>query len=165
MLAGAVGFIFMNHYPAYGPATGGIGSAKGEEALMPGISVSYEDGSYLQRLIKRHGEVKVRIKTTDKSWPATSWNVIADLVGSDENPEVVMLGSHYDGHDISQGAQDPASGAVAVMEAARLLATHAPSLPCTVRFALWGVEEIGLLGSTEYADRARSRPRQHALLL
>ena len=64
-----------------------------------------------------------------------------------------MLGSHYDGHDISQGAQDPASGAVSVMETARLLAKHAGKLPCTLRFALWGVEEIGLLGSYEYARR------------
>jgi aminopeptidase YwaD len=46
---------------------------------------------------------------------------------------------------------DPASGVVAVMEAARVLAKYSPSLPCTVRFALWGVEEIGLLGSTAYA--------------
>jgi Zn-dependent M28 family amino/carboxypeptidase len=61
-----------------------------------------------------------------------------------------MLGCHYDGHDISQGAGDPASGAVSVLEAARVLAKYTLALPCTVRFALWGVEEIGLLGSTEY---------------
>ena len=47
-----------------------------------------------------------------------------------------------------QGAEDPASGVVAVMEAARLLARHAPDLDCTVRFVLWGIEEIGLLGGT-----------------
>jgi Zn-dependent M28 family amino/carboxypeptidase len=61
-----------------------------------------------------------------------------------------MLGCHYDGHDISQGAADPASGVVSVLEAARVLTKYAPGLPCTVRFALWGVEEIGLLGSREY---------------
>lgn len=149
MLAGAAGFIFMNHYPAYGPATGGIGNK--DEAAIPGISVSYEDGCYLQRLLKRFGEVKLRIRSTDASKPNVSWNVIGDVVGSAETPSVVMLGSHYDGHDISQGAEDPASGAVAVLEAARLLATHAGSLPHTVRFVLWGVEEIGLLGSHYYA--------------
>jgi Zn-dependent M28 family amino/carboxypeptidase len=61
-----------------------------------------------------------------------------------------MLGCHYDGHDISQGAGDPASGSVSVLEAARVLAKYAPGLPCTVRFALWGIEEIGLLGSKAY---------------
>lgn len=152
LLNGAAGFIFMNHYPAYGPATGAIGN-NGDEAAIPGISVSYEDGSFLQRLLKRHGEITLRIKSDDSCQPNTSWNVVGELVGSTDPSQIVMLGSHYDGHDISQGAEDPASGTVAVLEAARLLAAHATPLPYTVRFALWGVEEIGLLGSHAYVDR------------
>lgn len=149
ILAGAVGFIFVNHYPAYGPATGGIGF-EGKEALIPGISVNLEDGRFIQRLIKRKGEVKIRLTTTDRCEPMTSWNVIGDLPGTKTPETVVMFGCHYDGHDISQGAGDPASGAVAVMEAARVLARYANSLPGTVRFVLWGIEEIGLLGSKHY---------------
>jgi hypothetical protein len=76
--------------------------------------------------------------------------IIGDLPGQRHPEQIVMLGSHYDGHDISQGAGDPASGAVSVLEAARVLATYAPAPACTVRFVLWGVEEIGLLGSREY---------------
>ena len=148
LLAGASGFIFVNHYPGYGPATGGIGH--GGEALVPGISISMEDGAYLRRLAARSGEVRVRITSTDRCEPMTSWNVVGDLPGGELADQIVMLGSHYDGHDISQGAEDPATGVVAVMEAARLLARHAPALPCTVRFVLWGIEEIGLLGSRAY---------------
>ncbi|MCB9418441.1 MAG: M28 family peptidase [Ardenticatenaceae bacterium] len=150
LMAGASGFIFVNHYPGYGPATGGIAPEDGGEALIPGISVSYEDGAYLQRLIKRHGQVNIHISSSDKCEPMTSWNVIADLPGQSENAQVIMMGSHYDGHDISQGAGDPASGTVAVLEAARVLAKYAGTLPHTIRFALWGVEEIGLIGSTQY---------------
>ncbi|KAA3659720.1 MAG: hypothetical protein DWQ04_21460, partial [Chloroflexi bacterium] len=80
----------------------------------------------------------------------TSWNIIGDLPGKEHPEQVVMLGSHYDGHDISQGAVDPASGSVAVLEAARVLAKYASDLPVTVRFALWGIEEIGLLGSKHH---------------
>lgn len=149
LMAGASGFIFVNHYPGYGPATGGIGH-KGE-ALIPGISVSMEDGAFISRLIERHGEVKIRLKSSDKSEPMTSWNVVGELPGTTHPDEVIMLGSHYDGHDISQGAIDPASGAVAVAEAARALAQYGKDLPRTVRFVLWGVEEIGLLGSYHYA--------------
>jgi Zn-dependent M28 family amino/carboxypeptidase len=149
LLAGATGFIFVNHYPAFGPATGSIG--RGQEALMPGISIANEDGAFIQRLIKRKGEVTIRLTSSDHCQPATSWNVIGELPGRQDPQQVVMLGCHYDGHDISQGAQDPASGAVAVIEAARTLAKYAASLPYTIRFALWGVEEIGLLGSKKYA--------------
>jgi Zn-dependent M28 family amino/carboxypeptidase len=148
LLAGASGFIFVNHYPGFGPATGGIGHDG--EALIPGISINKEDGAFIQRL-KRQGEVKIQLTSTDRCEPMTSWNVVGELVGQRHPGQVVMLGCHYDGHDISQGAGDPASGVVAVMEAARALSKYAPDLPCTVRFALWGVEEIGLLGSRAYA--------------
>ena len=150
LLAGASGFIFMNHYPGFGPATGGIG--EGGAGLIPAISMAYEDGRFLQRLIKKHGSVTVRIRSTDKIEPMTSWNIIGDLPGTTHPEQVVMLGCHYDGHDISQGAADPASGTVAVMEAARVLAKYAPELPVTIRFALWGVEEIGLIGSTQHVQ-------------
>jgi len=75
---------------------------------------------------------------------------VGELPGDQFPQEIVMLGSHYDGHDISQGAVDPASGVVSVMEAARVLSKYAAPLPRTIRFVMWGIEEIGLLGSTAY---------------
>jgi Zn-dependent M28 family amino/carboxypeptidase len=152
LLAGASGFIFVNHYPGFGPATGSIGH-KGQAALIPGISISHEDGAFIQRLAKRRGKVKIRLTTTDRLAPTTSWNILGDLPGNQFPDEIVMLGSHYDGHDISQGAVDPASGVVSVMEAARALAKYAAPLPRTIRFILWGIEEIGLLGSRDYAEK------------
>ena len=150
-LAGAAAFIFMNHYPAYGPATGGVGH-DGKAAPIPAFGLSYEDGTLLRRLARRHGRVGLELSSDDVNETMTSWNVVADLSGAGHPDRVVMLGSHYDGHDISQGAQDPASGAAAVLETARLLARHAPELDATVRFALWGVEEIGLFGSYAYTE-------------
>jgi len=149
LLEGAAGFIFVNHYPGFGPATGGVGE-DGHGGHIPAISLAFEDGAFLQRLIKRHGKVTVRIHSSDVLEPMESWNIIADLPGKENPNQIIMLGCHYDGHDISQGAADPASGAVALLEAARVLAKYAPNLPVTVRFALWGIEEIGLLGSTQY---------------
>ena len=79
----------------------------------------------------------------------TSWNVVGELPGTEKPDEIILIGSHYDGHDISQGASDPASGVVSVLETARVLGKHA-QLPRTIRFVMWGVEEIGLLGSNAY---------------
>jgi Zn-dependent M28 family amino/carboxypeptidase len=148
LLAGASGFVFINHYPGYGPATGSIGHDG--EGLIPGVSISLEDGAYIRRLAKRSGEVAIRLTSTDISRPMTSWNVVGDLPGSEHPEQIVMVGCHYDGHDISQGAEDPASGLVSVLEAGRLLAKYAAAPPRTLRFVLWGVEEIGLLGSRAY---------------
>ncbi len=46
VMAGATGWIFMNHYPAYGPPTGGI------NPVIPAIGIAYEDGAFLSRLAR-----------------------------------------------------------------------------------------------------------------
>lgn len=152
LLAGAAGFIFVNHYPGFGPATGSIGPDEPQsgEAFIPGISINMEDGAYIQRLLKKHGRVRLHLTSSDQYTEATSWNVFAELPGTSENAQVIMLGCHYDGHDIAQGATDPISGTVALMDAARVLTAYAPRLPHTIRFVLWSAEEIGLIGSTQY---------------
>ncbi|MCW4049424.1 MAG: M28 family peptidase, partial [Candidatus Bathyarchaeota archaeon] len=146
VMAGAKGWIFMNHYPAYGPPTGGI------NPVIPAIGISHEDGAFLTRLLEREKEVVVKIKTTDRNHDTITYNVIADVVP--DNPvddEYVVVGSHYDGHDISQGAVDPASGAVTVMEIARNLVNVKDKLKRRVRCMCFGAEEIGLYGSYAYA--------------
>ena len=148
LLAWASGFIFANHYPGYGPATGGIGHRGA--GLIPGVSISKEDGAFIRRLVGRAGQVRIRLTTTDACQPMTSWNVVGELRGQNRPDQIVMVGCHYDGHDISQGAEDPASGTVSVLEAARLLALYAPPLDCSLRFVLWGIEEFSLLGSRAY---------------
>jgi Zn-dependent M28 family amino/carboxypeptidase len=148
-LGGAAAFLYVNQYEGYGPETGSI--ANDREALIPGVGISYESGELIRRLQRRYGSLKLRIETTDRSETMTSWNVVAELPGRTRQDQWVLLGCHYDGHDISQGAHDPASGAVAVLEAARVLARHAASeTGCGIRFIEFGVEEIGLLGAYRY---------------
>ena len=144
VLAGAKGWIFMNHYPAYGPPTGGI------SPVIPSIGVSFEDGSFLARLLERGKEVTVRVKTTDRNMEVETYNVVCDIPGTSEDREYVLSGSHYDGHDISQGAGDPASGAVTVLEMARVLNMVRGGLRRRVRLLCFGAEEIGLFGSYNY---------------
>jgi len=146
ILAGAKGWIFMNQYPAYGPQTGSI------SPVIPSIGVSYEDGMYLVRTLEREGEVTLRIRTTDKNMEVTTYNVIADIPGTSKSKEYVVVGSHYDGHDISQGAEDPASGTVTVMEIARNLVMVKSKLKRRVRCICFGAEEIGLYGSYNYTE-------------
>ena len=144
VMVGAKGWIFMNHYPAYGPPTGGI------SPIIPAIGISYEDGTFLQRLVKREGEVKVRIKTTDKNMPVETYNVVGEIPGTSKGKEYLVTGCHYDGHDISQGALDPASGVVVVMEMARVLNMVKSKLKRRIKFLLFGAEETGLHGSRYY---------------
>lgn len=147
VMAGAVGWIFMNHYPTYGPPTGGI------SPIIPAVGVSYEEGHFLVRLLKRKDMVKLRLETQCKNLEVDTWNVVADLPGTSDSDELLVYGAHYEGHDIAVGALDDASGAVCVMELARILAEEKEHLKRSMKFILFGAEEIGLFGSWAYVEQ------------
>lgn len=87
---------------------------------------------------------------------ATNPNVIGELPGLTEPEEIFIIGAHLDDRpsppDPAPGADDNASGSVAVLLAADILTQF--EWGCTLRFALWTGEEQGLLGSNAYAQRA-----------
>jgi hypothetical protein len=94
---------------------------------------------------------------------ATYPNVIGELTGSIDPEEVFIIGAHVDdlpSGSIAPGADDNASGAVAVLMAADILAQY--DWGCTLRFALWTGEEQGLLGSKAYAQSAYNQGEQIA---
>jgi hypothetical protein len=150
---GAIGFIFVNHNPGQLMPTGSLRPGYRMAGEIPGIGVSLETGSRLVRMLEK-GLARVRITTTDSvNSKAISWNVVGLLPGQEERE--IIVGAHYEGHDIAVGALDDGSGAVIVMEAARALAKHAGRLRRTIRFILFGAEEIGVTGSTCYVAKHR----------
>src|SRR5581483_873106 len=77
-------------------------------------------------------------------------NIIGEIPGTSKPDEVVMLGAHFDSWHSGTGATDNGAGSVVMMEAMRVLKTLHVSMDRTVRIALWGGEEEGLLGSAAY---------------
>jgi Zn-dependent M28 family amino/carboxypeptidase len=75
-------------------------------------------------------------------------NVIAELPGQGDS--VVMVGAHLDSVQAGPGIQDNGSGSAAMLEVAEQMAKVKPRN--TVRFAWWGAEESGLVGSTAYVN-------------
>ncbi|MDQ0951857.1 aminopeptidase S [Streptomyces phaeochromogenes] len=79
------------------------------------------------------------------------YNLIADWPGGDAN-QVVMAGSHLDSVTSGAGINDNGSGSAAVLEAA-LAVSRAQYQPTKhLRFAWWGAEELGLVGSRYYVN-------------
>ncbi len=160
--AGAIACIFLNQNPGMLHISGALYAqnpggdhVSDHEAAIPGIGISYEAGSAFRRLAQR-GTPRVRIRVENSTFLSRSANVVGEVPGGELADEVILLGGHYDGHDISQGASDNAAGAVVAMEVGRLLAPFAGQLKRTVRIVCFGCEEIGLLGSwhnsSSYAD-------------
>lgn len=94
-------------------------------------------------------DAEVTIEATTSVTPQTSSNVIADWPGT--NPDnVVMVGAHLDSVPEGPGINDNGSGSAAILEIARELAANDIETENTVRFAWWGAEESGLVGSDSY---------------
>lgn len=91
--------------------------------------------------------LRMRVKTDTFRGLATTSNVFAETPGG--NPDnVVMVGAHLDSVNAGPGIQDNGSGSAAILEVAEQMARVRPVNK--VRFALWGAEESGLVGSTQY---------------
>ena len=82
-----------------------------------------------------------------------SFNVVAEIPGTDRADEIVMLGAHFDSWHAGTGATDNAAGSAAMMEAMRILKAAGVRLRRTVRLALWTGEEQGFLGSRAYVKQ------------
>ena len=94
--------------------------------------------------------LSMNVENTFYDADLNSFNIVAELPGTDKADEVVMLGAHFDSWHTGTGATDNAAGSAVMMEAMRLLKVSGVKLRRTVRIGLWGGEEQGLLGSKEY---------------
>ncbi len=96
-------------------------------------------------------DVTLEFTIVNKTYPGgTSYNAIGEIPGTDKADEVVMLGGHLDSWHSSTGATDNAIGCAIMMEAVRILQAVGAKPRRTIRVALWGGEEQGLLGSQAY---------------
>lgn len=119
--------------------------------IVPQVTVAAEQYNRLARMIEDGQKVKVEM-ALDVAWtPAdSSFNVIAEIPGSDLKDEVVMLGGHLDSWQGGTGASDDGTGVAASMEAVRILQTLGIKPRRTIRIGLWAAEEEGLIGSRSY---------------
>jgi hypothetical protein len=94
--------------------------------------------------------IEADVRNTFHDDDQMSFNVVADLPGTDKADEVVMVGAHLDSWHTGTGATDNGASSAVVMEALRILKAAGLKPRRTIRMALWGGEEQGLLGSRAY---------------
>ncbi len=119
---------------------------------LPVVQVGMEDAKLIQRELER-GPVQVHLTVENKtSGETTVDNVVAEIRGRERPEEWILIGAHLDSWDFGTGAQDNGTGAVSVLEVARAIMAMGKPPRRSVRFALWGGEEQGLLGSYAYTQ-------------
>lgn len=139
---GAVGLIVANNED--GPIGGTLGGA--DAAAIPVGGVTREIGEQLRS--NTPAEVVLTLETETST--SKTRNVIAQTsTGSTDN--VVVVGAHLDSVEDGPGINDNGSGVAAVVETAKQLGAD-PDITNAVRFAFWGAEELGLVGSYQYVE-------------
>lgn len=148
---GGVGLIIMNETSGGLIETGTVGTGYRSTGEVPSIGVSFETGAFIQRQLRK-GPVKIRMELHNEVVPNTvGWNIVGDIIGS-RNPErKVLVGGHFDGHDIGQeAASDNLLGVMVMLDVGRVLAKFKGKFKRTIRFVAFGNEECWSVGSTNY---------------
>ena len=137
--AGASAAVIYNNAP--GPLNGTLGADFALNFLVTAVEQTVG-----QQLAAIPG-LALSVSASTRRGSATTSNIIAETPEGNPN-NVVMVGAHLDSVDKGAGINDNGSGSAAILEVARQMAKVKPTNK--VRFALWGAEESGLVGSTRY---------------
>ncbi|HEY0873426.1 MAG TPA: M20/M25/M40 family metallo-hydrolase [Vicinamibacterales bacterium] len=139
------------------------------ENAVPSVVLAAEHYNLIARMVERGQPVKMRVNVRSRylTDDTNSYNVLAEIPGTDPalKDEVVLLGAHLDSWHSAPGATDNADGSAAAIEAMRILKATGLRPRRTIRVALWGGEEQGLLGSRahvrmHYAGDANAAARE-----
>jgi carboxypeptidase Q len=123
-------------------------------ATIPQVVVGAEHYNRIVRLLNAGNRVRLSLNLqAEFNPPDSGYNVIAEIPGSDLKDQVVMIGAHLDSWHGGTGATDNGSGSAVCLEVMRILKTLDLKPRRTIRMALWGGEELGLLGSKAYVRR------------
>ena len=143
--AGAAAVIVMNEGQPGGDRQGLLRmSGDAQDVQIPAVFTTYDTGV---DLLSTPTPTSVRVEVDFLSEERKTWNVLAETAKGDPS-NVVMAGAHLDGVQDGAGINDNGSGSAALLETAIQMAKVKPGNK--VRFAWWGAEEEGLLGSEHY---------------
>lgn len=141
--AGALGAIIHNN--GDGTLNGTLGGA--DDGFVPTTGITLAEGQALKGEMV-DGPVVVNLELRQLVEERETFNVLAETrTGRADN--VVMLGAHLDSTQEGPGINDNGTGSAAILAAAVRLAQE-QTVNNKVRFAWWGAEELGLLGSEHY---------------
>ncbi|WP_328309018.1 M28 family metallopeptidase [Actinomycetospora sp. NBC_00405] len=152
---GAAAVLVGNNAP--GPLGGTLGSVAEGRLPTGGLLQADFDG-----LVARGG-TPIGLTLATRTATVTTRNVIAQTT-TGRPDEVVMSGAHLDSVPQGPGINDNGSGSAAQLELAMRMG-GAPPVTNAVRFAWWGAEENGLLGSTAYVQGLTPEARRDIAVL
>lgn len=163
--AGAVAVIFPAEEPGQLIPTGTVAAAYREVGTLPAIGISHETWRYLLRQAEI-GPVKVRITTDNAFVPDTeTWNIVGEIPGDGSDTDHIVIGGHWDGHELADAALDNALGLFTALDAMRSLTRMQGRLKRSLRLVALANEESWCVGSTNYIAQHTDELDKIALMI
>ena len=130
--------------------TGTLGNPKD----IPAVGISFADGNALYTETQAGDVIAHVVTSTEIDLNRQTVNVIADSPKGKIKGQTIVVGAHLDSVTAGPGINDNGSGTSTILEIAEQLAAlkYTNKLQRQVRFAFWGAEEPGLIGSQYYVD-------------
>jgi len=154
--AGAVGVVIMNE--GTDGRTDVFSGRLNKPVAIPVVGVSYAFGSVLGMVAQADGTATVHLAVNAVAGKRPSRNVVAETSIGSDGPWIVV-GAHLDSVPEGPGINDNGSGSAAVLEAALRLAQQPAQTRSRTRFAFWGAEERGLVGSRHHVNSLSEEQR------
>jgi Zn-dependent M28 family amino/carboxypeptidase len=145
--AGAAGVVIMNE--GTNGRTDLFSGLMNKLAAIPVVGISYERGRSLDMASRADGGATVRLAVDAVTGMRATRNVLAET-GATGNGPLIVVGAHLDSVPEGPGINDNGSGSAAVLEAALRLSREPAQTGARMRFAFWGAEERGLIGSRHH---------------
>ncbi len=140
--------------------TGGV-SYSPNTTKIPAAAVATEDAEMIAYLAAQ-GTVKMHLTLTPNTLPdEESYNVVADIKGSENPEQIVIVSGHLDSWDLGTGAIDDAAGVAIAMQTANLIKQIGLKPKRTIRVIPWMNEENGLAGGRAYAALHKDEINNH----
>ncbi|HXG95386.1 MAG TPA: M20/M25/M40 family metallo-hydrolase [Blastocatellia bacterium] len=142
------------------PHTGSLRYAD-DAPKIPAAAVTVEDANLIASLATQ-GKVRMKLTLTPQTLAdVESYNVVADLKGSERPEQVVIVSGHLDSWDLGVGAIDDAAGVAVAMQTAQLIRQLGLRPKRTIRVIAWMNEENGLRGGATYAKDHAAEIQNH----
>ncbi|MBC8067587.1 MAG: M20/M25/M40 family metallo-hydrolase, partial [Deltaproteobacteria bacterium] len=125
------------------------------DVTIPVVLTSYAIGTAMAQATPGSVTASLDVDAGIETTPSAS--LIVENASGDPN-DVIMLGAHLDSVPAGPGINDNGSGTAVLLEVARAMASCESTR--RVRFAWWGAEEVGLVGSRHYVDSLDMMQRQ-----
>jgi len=158
---GAVGAIvrslteIIDDYPHTGATMNG-------DIKIPAAAISTKGANLLSSMLKKSPNIKFYFKQNCEQLPdVLSYNVVAELTGSENPNKFITVGGHLDSWDLAEGASDDGTGVMQSLEVLRILKTVGYHPKNSIRAVFFMNEENGDKGGQKYAELAAKNKEEH----